>query len=166
MCRACSTQRAVRNIIPRRGYAWARVTCGNAHCHKVMPANLWHCPCHTPWRSCTTHAVWPTHAQTVLQLAECPVPEPKRELSTAPPPVLQAKRARLSAPAASAFTASLPVAAESSSNCPRKRFAASEDQPDVTQRLLAKMPKLSAKFAHLATKQTGIEEGCRDKFTP
>ncbi len=153
-CRACSTQRTCTHVVPRTGYTWARLTCFNKSCRKSAPANLWLCSCLIPWRSCATHAGWPTHAQARMRFQDSPKNTQKRGLSSATPPVLPAKRARTAASSASADTALLPDAAASSSGCPRKRSTATEDRHDLTRRLLSKMPKLAMKFAHLATVTT------------
>ncbi len=157
VCRACNSHRACVNVIPRSGYTWAKLTC--SACHKVTPANLWWCSCLTPWRSCPTHSCWPSRAQALALLPPLAqaldhakdLHRGKAALDSrhVPPPVLPAKRARTvsSTPVGSASSSTAP--ADSTARLPKRAALAQLDQQLATRRLLAKMPKLAAKFPHL-----------------
>ncbi len=162
VCRKCNSRRLANKVNPRKGYAWAILTCINTYCRESRPANAWNCTCNTPWRSCSLHAHWLTHASFARRLAESPrtsrskrFPEP----STDPPPVLNTKRRLRSddtmpslGQLGSSFNWGNAPASSSSARPKRSRT----DQQDVTLRLLAKMPKLAAKFAHLV--QQSLED--------
>ena len=96
VCRSCTTRRAAGKINPRRGYAWAIITCGNRSCRQARPANAWNCTCQIPWRSCSFHAQWLTHANTARLLAESPRKErtKRTKWQSLDPPRILAKRAR------------------------------------------------------------------------
>ena len=109
------------------------------------------------------HAGWPSYAQAQTYFQDVSRNKPKRELSTTLPPVLSAKRTRAASStsfAAASLPCSVSSAASSSDRAPKRTAASQTDQQDATLRLLAKMPKLSAKFSYLAL-QTRPEEGCR-----
>ncbi len=162
VCRACSTQRTCAHVIPRSGYTWAKLTCTNRACRKIAPANSWWCACLIPWRTCSLHSVWPSRAQAQAQLRELPRNKAKRDLSTAPPPALTVKRARTalrSSPGPS--SSGVAPAASSTARTPKRVALAQLDQQIATRRILAKMPKLAAKFSHLVQTPKDAEEGCR-----
>jgi len=89
-CPHCLQSRHAPNIVPRFNYKWATLTCPNTTCRKLTKANLWLCPCNSPWRTCTVHSTWDAHAK--LQRANAPTCAPVHQPAGTAPPLLPAKR--------------------------------------------------------------------------
>ncbi len=126
---------------------------------KVAPANSWWCACLIPWRTCSLHSVWPSRAQAQVHLREHPRNKAKRDLSTAMPPALTVKRARITQSSAPGSASSgIAPAVSSTARIPKRVALAQLDQQIATRRLLAKMPKLAAKCSHLVQTPKDAEE--------
>ena len=64
-CSSCNQPKPHKHIMPFHNNKWHIIKCNNNNCNKAQPAKAWHCQCNKPWRACSTHSTWTTHAATI-----------------------------------------------------------------------------------------------------
>ena len=130
----------VHGILLRANYKWVTLTCTNSNCKAKAKAHLWHCECGILWRSCTIHSTWDTHAKLLCFNTRSVRNQPSQ--AHVFPPVLPAKRKSCTQPHSSSSGTACNVQEKG-----RKR---NDPTPILSPAaLLAKAPRLAAKFPHL-----------------
>jgi hypothetical protein len=153
VCPCCSVSRLAPLSLPRVDGRWSQLRCCSSSCASVLSSNRWHCTCKKLWMSCPKHSMWPIIVAQTLSARVSPVAGPRGVARTFSSSTIAADLhthiRRAPKIRRTTHIVSTPSASSSSTAVKRKSDFIPTPGQLFNRGLLAKAPRLAAKFPHV-----------------